>query len=282
MADYLSDEERVEWLRNWWSRHGMAIIAGIVVAVGGVVGWRWYQDYRQDQAEDASREYTEYLTARAMGESDASELAADIGEVHQGTTYHVFALLHEAADAIGAGDWERAAGLLAASADYARDDVLRDLAAVRLARVQRQLGQLDEALGVLGRVLSPGFGVEVAELTGDILVERGDEAGARDAYQSALDIGPTTDAGQLMLELKLASLAPGAGGDAEVGEAEAGDAELAGVVPGDVAPGDELEPDDGEAGDAGSSDAGSRNETEPGNASPGGAALADETESSRE
>lgn len=273
MADYLSDEERVEWLRNWWSRHGMALVAGIVVAVGGVVGWRWYQDYRQDQAEDASLEYTEYVTARALGGADASELAADLGEAHEGSTYHVFALLHEAADAVGGEDWERAAALLAAGVDYARDDVLRDLAAVRLARVQRQLGQLDQALGVLGGVLSPGFGVEVAELTGDILLEKGDNAGARDAYQSALDLGPTSDAGQFMLELKLASLVPAEAGGGVAGEVEAGVAASDDAGSGDAAP------DDEGPGDVGPGDAAPANAVTDG-AEPGDAEPADETESS--
>lgn len=214
MADYLSDEERVEWLREWWSRHGLALVAGIVVAVAGVIGWRWYQDYRQDQAEGASREYSEYLTDRAMG--SASESAADLADAREGTTYHVFALLHEAKDAVDSEDWERGAALLAASVDYA-DGLVRDRAAIRLARVRRQLGELDEALDVLAGVLSTGSAVEVAELTGDILVQKGDIAGARDAYRSALETGSTTDSGRVLLELKLATLPPAAPGD----EAEA-------------------------------------------------------------
>ena len=209
MSEYLSDEERVERLRNWWSRHGLALVAGIVVAVCGVLGWRWYQDYRQDQAEGASRDYSAYLTARAMG--NASELAANLADAREGTAYHVFALLHEARDAVDSEDWERAAALLSASADYAEDDVLRDLAALRLAKVQRQLGEPDEALEILAGVLSPGFGVEVAELTGDILWQKGDNAGAREAYRSALELAP--DAGQVLLELKLATVVPAAPGD---------------------------------------------------------------------
>ena len=210
MSEYLSDEERVEWLRDWWSRHGLALIAGIAVAVAGVIGWRWYQDYRQDHAEGASREYSEYLTDRAMGSASAG--AADLADAREGTTYHVFALLHEAKDAVDSEDWERGAALLAASVDYA-DGLLRDRAAIRLARVQRQLGELDEALDILAGVLSTGSAVEVAELTGDILVQKGDIAGARDAYRSALELDSTTDSGRVLLELKLATLPPAAPGD---------------------------------------------------------------------
>lgn len=210
MSEYLSDEERVERLRDWWSRHGLALIAGIVVAVAGVIGWRWYQDYRQDQAEGASREYSEYLTDRAMG--SASEGAADLADAREGTTYHVFALLHEARDAVDSEDWERGAALLAASVEYA-DGLVRDLAAIRLARVQRQLGELDDALEILAGVLSTGSAVEVAELTGDILVQKGDIAGARAAYESALELDSTTDSGRMLLELKFATLPPAAPGD---------------------------------------------------------------------
>lgn len=204
MSEFRTDEEWVEWLRSWWSRNGVALIAGIAVAVGGVIGWRWYQDYRQDQAEGASREYSAYLTARALG--DASEDAANLAQAREGTTYHVFTLLHEASDAVAGEDWERAAALLSASMDYADDDVLRDLAAVRLAKVQRQLGELDAALDILASVLSPGFAAQVAELSGDIFLQKGDNTAARQAYQSALDLESTTD--DILLELKLATVAP--------------------------------------------------------------------------
>ncbi len=211
MSEYLSDEERVEWLRNWWSRHGMAIIAGIVVAVGGVVGWRWYQDFRAEQAENASSDYSEYLAARVLG--GAPELAADLAEAHEGTSYHVFTLLHEAQEAADGEDWERAAALLSASMDYAGEGVVRDRAAVRLAKVQWQLGEVDEALETLSGVLSSGFTREVAELTGDILAEKGDSAGAREAYESALLEESVAESGRFLLELKLATVMPDSPGD---------------------------------------------------------------------
>ncbi|MDE0453314.1 MAG: tetratricopeptide repeat protein [Gammaproteobacteria bacterium] len=211
MSEYLSDEERVEWLRNWWSRHGVAIIAGIVVAVAGVIGWRWYQDFRIEQAETASSDYSDYLAARVLG--DASELAADLAEAHEGTTYHVFTLLHEAQEAADGEDWERSAALLSASMDYAGDGVVRDRAALRLAKVQWQLGEADEALETLSGVLGSGFALEVAELTGDILAGKGDSAGAREAYESAIQHESVTDIGRMLLELKLATVVPDAPGD---------------------------------------------------------------------
>ena len=209
MSEFRTDEEWVDWIRNWWSRHGLALIAGIVLAVGGVIGWRWYQDYRQGQAEGASLEYSAYLTARALG-GDASEDAANLAQAREGTAYHVFALMHEASDAVGSEDFERAAALLSASMDYAQDDILRDLVAVRLAKVQRQLGEIDEALEILAGVLSPGFAAQVAELTGDILLQKGDDLGARQAYQSALEHESTTGTGDMLLELKLATVAAAA------------------------------------------------------------------------
>ena len=230
MSEFRTDEEWVEWLRNWWSRNGIALIAGIAIAVGGVIGWRWYQEYRQEQAEGASRDYSAYLTARALG--DASADAANLAQAREGTAYHVFALLHEASDAVGSEDWERAAALLSASLDYAEDDVLRALVAVRLARVQRQLGELDEALEMLAGVLDPGFAVQVAELTGDILLQKGDNEGALQAYQSALDLESTAGANGLLLELKLATLArAGPAAPAEPAEAAEPDASAEAAEP---------------------------------------------------
>ena len=53
MAEYLSDEEVTERLKRWWSENGTGLLVGIVLAVGGVVGWRWFDGWRVERAEAA-------------------------------------------------------------------------------------------------------------------------------------------------------------------------------------------------------------------------------------
>lgn len=204
MAEYLTDEEVTERLKRWWSENGTGLTVGIVLAIGGVVGWRWFDGWRLERAEAASDTYAEYTDARAAGE-DATVLAARIAEEFPDSAYRVFTLLHQAKDAVEGEEWERAAELLRASVDIASESVLQDVTRVRLARVLHQLERPDDALAVLREVDGQGFAATVAELTGDIELGRGSLDAAREAYQAALEEAGAGQGG-VLLRLKLASV----------------------------------------------------------------------------
>ena len=81
----------------------------------------------------------------------------------------------------------------------------------RLAQAQMALEDYDAALATIdGAKDSDAFGAKFAELRGDILLAKGDQAGARDAYLAAREQGEENRNG--VLQLKLADL--GVGGDA--------------------------------------------------------------------
>ena len=232
MADFASDEELLERLRKWWSENGLLLIAAVVVAVGGTLGWRWFQDWRGERLEAAAEAYGEYLDTRAAGE-DASAPFDLIAAEFTDTAYHVFALLFEARDAVAAEDFERAAGHLQESVERAGEEALGDISRLRLARVLYQLDRHDAALEHLGAVRSAGFLDDVAELTGDIHWRQGAEALAREAYQAAFDAAPDA-ARRQYLELKLRSV-PAAPEPAAGGEADSGQGAAAAVVAEDAA-----------------------------------------------
>lgn len=206
MSDYLSDEEQVERLKNWWSENGTSLIVMLVLAIGGVIGWRYYDDYSLAQSEAASDSYREFLDARQAGDEDFS-LSSNMDFAHSGTAYEVFILLYQARDASEMQDWDYASDLLARSIEIADQEVLRDIARIRLARINYQLDRSDAALALLGTVLSTGFASDVAELTGDIHLQRGDISLAMDAYKAALD-SASDGTSRSLIELKIASISP--------------------------------------------------------------------------
>lgn len=213
MADFLSDEEQVERLRRWWSENGLALIAAVVLAVGGVVGWRWYQDWRVERAAAAADAYAAYLDARAVGE-DATALFDAIATEHEGTIYHVFALFFEAKDAVAATDLDGAVLRLTESVALADEEVLKDAARLRLARVLYEMDSPAAALVQLGAVEGAGYEDDVAELTGDIHFSQGALGAAREAYRAAFEAaaaGPHRE----VLELKLRSVPVAAEGTTE-------------------------------------------------------------------
>ena len=74
MSEYLNDDDRVLALRKWWESNGTLLIVGLVLIIGAVIGWRWYNDYTQARDEAASATYQRYLESR---QGDAKLAAQD-------------------------------------------------------------------------------------------------------------------------------------------------------------------------------------------------------------
>ena len=203
MSDYLTDEEQLDKLRNWWERNGLVVAVAVVVAIVGVVGWSWYSDYQAERTALASELYEDYLNAegterQTIGETIASEFPD--------SSYHVLVQLRTAGTLMAEEDAEAALTVLEAALKAARDDNLADLIRLRIARVQQQLDRSEAALATLGQVRNIGLRVDVQELKGDIHMARGERREAHEAYSAAL-----TEAGENaqrpLLEMKVADTA---------------------------------------------------------------------------
>ncbi|MEZ5549871.1 MAG: tetratricopeptide repeat protein [Pseudomonadales bacterium] len=203
MSDYLTDEEQLAKLKGWWESNGMALIGAVVVAVAGVVGWRWYSDSTAEQIARASDLYADFLVAEgAEQQSILDTMARELPD----STYLSFAILAEAHDRVIAEDYPAAEAALRRALATNPERVVADLIRVRLGRVLQQLDRSDEALEVLGAVRSAGFRPQVAELKGDIHLARGEKRLAHEAYKAALADLP--DGSQKpLLELKAADTA---------------------------------------------------------------------------
>jgi predicted negative regulator of RcsB-dependent stress response len=186
VSDYLSEEEQISALRRWWAENGTSLIVGLVVAMAAVVGWRWYNEHRQAQTEAASVLYQKFLEGRSAN-ADVAETVAQLDADFPNTSYRVFTLFYRAADAAKADKYSDAVPLLEQAIASAPDSRLKDVARVRLAKVLAQLGEHEKALAALADVRGEGFRPTTAELKGDILMAKGDVAGARAAYQAAVD-----------------------------------------------------------------------------------------------
>ena len=209
MSDFLTDEEQAERLKQWWEQNGTSLVVGVLLAVAVVVGWRWYQGYAQDRADEASDVFAAYVAARNDA-APTEDLLARIDTEYEGSGYHVFTLLYRAEDEIEAQDWEEALALLERAVQLADVDTLKDIARYRVAKVLYQLDRLDDCEAELAAIRSSGLEAHVAVLSGDVFVARGDPERARTAYQVGIDAARRDPAnpvvGVELMELKLASL----------------------------------------------------------------------------
>ena len=182
MADYLTDEEQVERLKNWWSENGRSVVATLVLTVAGAAGWRWYDTQRVETLQAASETYEAYL--EATGDARA-ELAANLAAEYGDTSYATFSLLHQAKETADANDLEGAVAVLGRIVEADGSRLLRDIARLRIARLLMEQGDADGALAVLAEVTSQGFRALVLELKGDIHRRNGERELAHEAYLSA-------------------------------------------------------------------------------------------------
>ena len=92
MAEHMQDEADLEALKRWWDENGKGIVAAVVVAVLGTVGWQQYQGFTASKAEAASDLYASMLSIQLEGDDpeQLAALAAQLKESHSGSTYARF------------------------------------------------------------------------------------------------------------------------------------------------------------------------------------------------
>jgi predicted negative regulator of RcsB-dependent stress response len=205
MAELDTDEEKIEAIKKWWKANGMAVIAGVTIGLGAIIGWRTWVDYRTNLAQRASIAFEQLqITADAGDIASALEQVETIVDDYGSTPYAMFARLTAARLALENNDDAAAATALAAAIDTAPVPALASLAALRLARVQLDQGDLAAAAATIQRYADePAFAGDFAALRGDIAAAQGRIDDARAAYRTALEAG----AGNArLIELKLREL----------------------------------------------------------------------------
>lgn len=184
MSEYLEEEEQIARLRSWWSEYGVTVIVAVVLSVAAIVGWRWYESYTENKAHEGANAYATYQAAQG---SEKEAAGYQIAENFPGSAYHIFVLFERAQSAVEAGDLLAADALLTTAVEEADAALLRDLAKIRLAKVQRGLDRSDEALATLDAIGNTGYSSWALEAKGDIYVSRGELEMAYQAYSAAID-----------------------------------------------------------------------------------------------
>ena len=197
---HIAHDDETEKLREWWKRNGTGIVAGVLIGIGGVggiQGWRMYQD---SQAGKASALYEQMLGAAAGEAADAAASAASVlVSDHGDSGYADIARLMLARLALEAGDSEEAERALNELLESTADPVMRQVARVRLAVIALKDGEPEKIRALSKAEAGEGFTSHFQELLGDALVASGDFDGAQQAYQEALrGVAPESQAGQLI------------------------------------------------------------------------------------
>jgi predicted negative regulator of RcsB-dependent stress response len=208
----LSDLEREEQLRRWWSDNWLWILGGIVLGLGALAGWQYWQKSRLLASEKDEASYIAVIESLGKNDRDAAVRTADeLRTQRPKSPYADQADLALARSAVDRREFDDAAKRLRRVADSSRDPELRLIAQSRLARVLAEQGKHDEALALLDVGKAGAFAPVFHEIRGDVLAAKGDAAGARKEYDTALtDAGSAEAAGldRNFIELKRDALQP--------------------------------------------------------------------------
>jgi predicted negative regulator of RcsB-dependent stress response len=207
MEVYLTEEERVEALKNWWKENARAMIVGISLGIAVIAGWNVWKGTQQQKIQEASTHYQQLLKAvEAKQVEPAAKLGERLIEKYPETTYATYARLFLAKIKAESGDLAAARASLTGLIASVKDENLKNLARLRLGRILLALGDNEAALKLiesLPRETMGPFASLFEELKGDLYVVLRRPGDARLAYEKAKQSGETTP----LLELKINDLA---------------------------------------------------------------------------
>jgi len=188
MAVYdLEEQEKLDDLKAWWNQYGGTITVAVILAclvIGGVQGWRWWNGSR---AADASVLYQAVSDgARKSDTAKAKDAMTQLADKFAGTAYAPRGALVYARLLFDAGDKAGAKAQFTWVIENADEEELKAIARYRLAEIQLDDRQFDDALKTLDAKRPDAFNGLYADLRGDALAAAGKGGEARAAYQEAL------------------------------------------------------------------------------------------------
>lgn len=218
VEDYneLEQEERV---KRWLKEYGTAIVLGIVLAIGGIFGFRQWQVYQSTQQQVASEHYT--LIREALEDDRFEDAWAEyetLRDDYAGQGYTALSALRIGSALVEQERIDEAMSAYRLILEQRGNETLKPVARLRLARLLLAEGRPDEALELVPGPAPAGFEAAYAEVRGDIHIARDDVAAARTAYQEALDQLPANGGNPRFLQIKLDSLGDMPDGEDETAE----------------------------------------------------------------
>ncbi len=220
MEPYLSEQEQIETIKNWWRRYGISVLIAVLVAVAGYWGWQLWQDRQQQMLVTTATLYQNmeqaYLLAQKSPQQREQQIATlrHLGEqlkndypTHGYARFAAWLLARQAVEAddyqAAVAEYEWVLAHLSNGRFKGEDSNAGAISRLRLARLKLALQQPDAALELLKLVTDSAFQVQQSEIRGDVLMAKGDQAGAVDAYEQALAATAMDDPLRQLTEMKL-------------------------------------------------------------------------------
>lgn len=251
MDELLSEKEQIDQMRAWWSEYGRYVIAGVVIAVGLLVGFNQYQSSKLDAQVEASELYETLAVHVSEGDLDEAEAVADnLANNYANTTYAAQSKLAMARLYMDKNRDQDAADVLGELLALRGNDELKHIGRLRLGRILLYQDKAEEVVDLLAANELGAFTALTHELLGDAHAALGDVEAAAAAYSKALaDPSPAPTINRGLVQMKLADL-PDAEAVAEAAESGPGAVADGAAIEEQSEDADDPEPTEAEVGEA--------------------------------
>lgn len=180
MAYTIEEEQELNELKAWWKENYKSLLLAVILGVGGVTGWNFWQSYQTSKKQTLSAQYEQLIYSQSE-QANIDEFV----KANNKTAYATLLLLEQGRKLVQQQDFVQAEVQLKEALAQSPDEILSSIAALRLAAVQFQLNQFDVALQTLAQVKNPTWHSAKALLEGDIQLAKGDKDAAKQRYEQA-------------------------------------------------------------------------------------------------
>jgi predicted negative regulator of RcsB-dependent stress response len=187
MATYdLDQQEQLDQFKHFWKQYGNLLTWALVLALGAYGAWTYYQYWQQQRAAAAAALYEELDRAALSGDANkAARIFGDLKEKYAGATFTEQGALLAAKVAADNKKADHGKAALQWLVGSGKNVNLVAVARLRLAGLQMDAKQYDEALKSLGAELPAEFAPLGDDRRGDILMAQGKKEEAAKAYLAA-------------------------------------------------------------------------------------------------
>ncbi len=190
MNEYETEDQQIEALKKWWKENGTSLILGLVIGVSGLFGWRYYVDQNHTHAVMASDMYMQVVRKAATKTIDDKtiDLNNQLITGFSDTPYATLSSLVLAKIEYEKGNIDSAATQLELAVKHASDEIIKQVASLRLAQVYIDQKNYSAAATLLNQAHDAAFDAQFEELKGDLYSAQGELAQARAAYDKAIEL----------------------------------------------------------------------------------------------
>lgn len=196
--DPLDEHEQSERVLDWLRQNGAGLIGGVVLGLGLIVGWQWWQNNRQGRQMQAGTQYQ--AAQKTIETGKLKQAAAQVAALPAGT-YATLGSLDLAAAQVKAGDNDAAIATLQAAGKHKGE--LQTLVQQRLARLLIASGKAGQALQLLAGNQDDA---QTLQIRGDAYSALDKHEQARTAYSQALVSLEVGSPQRNIVELKLSEV----------------------------------------------------------------------------